>query len=285
MKRLVDESSDELTRALLRAGIEDGPPPGNKAHVIVALGAGSALGLFSSNAFAWLGSTAGKVTAAGVAVGMAGAVFIAAPRWGGDADVSSGAPRASAGQARVNAGVEAAPEVPPAVAPEMAPAVAVQAPAGELGAPPTGTVGSSSEGLGSGAASAPSAGETKLGGSQAKRLERRQKKLAAAKKRGEARRAASEASAAAPLAEARSSAEVSLSPGESPVAAHEASAAAGSALDTEVRLVDDMHWAARRNDRVALARFVEAYRESFPRGQLQKEVAEFAARLERADGL
>jgi hypothetical protein len=53
-------------------------------------------------------------------------------------------------------------------------------------------------------------------------------------------------------------------------------------LDTEVALVDDMHWAARQNDHEALARFVAAYRVQFPDGQLQAEVAKFASRLERS---
>jgi hypothetical protein len=57
--------------------------------------------------------------------------------------------------------------------------------------------------------------------------------------------------------------------------------AAEASLNSEVRLVDDMHWAARRNDREALGRFLEAYRLQFPNGQLEKEVSEFAARLER----
>src|SRR5690348_5568321 len=79
MKRLVDETTDELARSLLQAGIEHRPPPGNKAQLIVALGAGGALSMLSSNAFAWLSTTAGKVTAVGVAVGVAGAVWVAAP--------------------------------------------------------------------------------------------------------------------------------------------------------------------------------------------------------------
>src|SRR5262245_16832015 len=79
MKRLLDESTDELTRSLLQAGVDHRPAPDNKRQLLVALGAGSALGLFSSNAFAWLGTTAGKVTAAGVAVGVAGAVLVAGP--------------------------------------------------------------------------------------------------------------------------------------------------------------------------------------------------------------
>jgi hypothetical protein len=57
------------------------------------------------------------------------------------------------------------------------------------------------------------------------------------------------------------------------------SAAGHPDLDAEVRLVDDMHSAVRRNDDEALARFVERYRLTFPDGQLKKEVAEFAARL------
>jgi hypothetical protein len=54
-----------------------------------------------------------------------------------------------------------------------------------------------------------------------------------------------------------------------------------SRLDAEVRLVDDMHWAARSNDREALGRFLEIYRLTFPDGELKKEVSEFAQRLER----
>jgi hypothetical protein len=50
-------------------------------------------------------------------------------------------------------------------------------------------------------------------------------------------------------------------------------------LDAEVRLVDDMHRAVRRNDDEALRRYIERYRMTFPDGQLGKEVAEFAARL------
>jgi hypothetical protein len=66
----------------------------------------------------------------------------------------------------------------------------------------------------------------------------------------------------------------------SPLAETEARRESAS-LDAEVRLVDDMHWAARRNDRDALARFVATYHASFPDGQLQEEVAAFAARLAR----
>jgi hypothetical protein len=46
-------------------------------------------------------------------------------------------------------------------------------------------------------------------------------------------------------------------------------------------LVDEMHSAARRNDREALGRVVDRYRASFPEGQLKREVAELAAQFER----
>ena len=65
------------------------------------------------------------------------------------------------------------------------------------------------------------------------------------------------------------------------VGAHGGKRVDRSRLDAEVRLVDDMHWAARSNDREALGRFLETYRLTFPDGELKKEVAEFAERLER----
>jgi hypothetical protein len=76
MKKLLDESTDDLTRSLLQAGIEHRPPAGAKAQLILALGAGGAVGLFSSNAFAWLGTSAGKLTVLSVTLAVAGAVFV-----------------------------------------------------------------------------------------------------------------------------------------------------------------------------------------------------------------
>ena len=79
MKKLLDETTDELTRELLLAGVEHRPPPGNKAQLIVALGAGSALGLFSSKALAWFGTSAGKLTVLGVTLSVAGVVYSVTP--------------------------------------------------------------------------------------------------------------------------------------------------------------------------------------------------------------
>src|SRR4051794_37561505 len=79
MKKLLDESSDDLTRALLEAGRSQRPPAGNQAKLLLTLGAGGGVGLFSSKAFAWLSSSAGKVTLASVTVGLAGAASLALP--------------------------------------------------------------------------------------------------------------------------------------------------------------------------------------------------------------
>src|SRR5215510_2590396 len=79
MKKLVDETTDDLARSLLIAGIEHRPPAGNKAQLLVALGAGGAVGLFSAKAFGWMGTGAGKVTLVSMALGVAGAVYGVAP--------------------------------------------------------------------------------------------------------------------------------------------------------------------------------------------------------------
>lgn len=273
MKRLVDETTDELTRSLLSAGIEHRPPPGNKAQVIVALGAGSAVGLFSSNAFAWLSTTAGKVTAVSVAVGVAGAVWVAAPAAKqassaspapnhavaatSDAPAPSvesttalASPTAVSPTAMSPTAVSPTAVTPPAVSP---PAVATADDAAEVSAPNA----PAADGLASSA--------------------RRERARPVGAKRSSAKhRAAREKVAVA--AAARSAAETS------PAAeALDEPSAEQAELDTEVRLVDDMHGAARRNDRESLARFLAQYRSAFPDGQLKKEVAEFAARLERSD--
>jgi hypothetical protein len=111
MKKLLDESTDDLTRSLLQAGIEHRPPAGAKAQLILALGAGGAVGLFSSNAFAWLGTTAGKLTVLSMTLAVAGAVYVGVSGTGEErlAHDASSAPEASAPEA-------SAPEasVPPA---------------------------------------------------------------------------------------------------------------------------------------------------------------------------
>jgi hypothetical protein len=269
MKRLVDETADEFTRSLLVAGIEHQPDPGNKARVIVALGAGGALGLFSSNAFAWLGTTAGKVTAVSLAIGVAGAAFIAAP----ELLRQEPAPRAAVSSRG------GAPRRPAPPAPAVGAAGAVEALAADEGsvAAPSSPLTTDSGSLPSGspASATGKAATKKLSAWRERRLAARRR--AALSQHVEARpdEPAAEAAsavptAAAPLAERLDPIGVGLTRTKAD-------------LDSEVRLVDDMHWAARRNDREALGRFLERYREAFPDGQLKDEVAGFAARLEQSD--
>jgi hypothetical protein len=297
MKRLLDESPDELTRSLLVAGIEHRPDPGNKARVIMAIGAGGTFALFSSNAFAWLGTTAGKVSAAGVAVGVAGALFIVAPRLlsagpGQDPALHAATPRGAAVSANVAAPLETAPAASTRTA---------SAPS---------SLGSLADSAASSAVISDSAFPASAASEKAapKKLSAWRERRLAARKREARSAAASSPAALSPAAlspvalsaPAAVSAPVALSASESVREGRSPAAATSSApgspategasvvaardeLDSEVRLVDDMHWAARRNDREALSRFLERYRETFPDGQLKKEVAEFAARLAEAD--
>jgi hypothetical protein len=247
MKRLVDESTDELTRSLLTAGIEHHPPPSNQGRVLVALGAGTAFGLLSSNAFAWLGTTAGKVTAVSVvAVGVAGAVFSVAPT------VEERMAAGSRVTAPLRAAAEETPSTPPASVDDLAKTEVAYSDANDSSEPTVAT--RNAEAV---AEVEPDRASERRPAAKARKHERRATRL---KKR-------SAPKAAAPAA----SAEVAEATTEGP------------SLDAEVRMVDDMHWAARRNDRAALERLVAAYRSSFPNGQLEAEVGEFAARLERED--
>ena len=267
MKRLLDESTDELTRSLLRAGAEHRPPSGNKRQLIVAMGAGGALGLFSSNAFAWLGTTAGKVTAAGVAVGVAGAVLVAGP-------LSSPASSSHERQAReperaVSAAQPASQEL--ARLQPVEPPSTQQAEPGSVGAPSAGVVDTAD--VLEEATAAPPQVSTPSAARGPERLARGASSKKAHGKKASARKARSRPArkhVAAPIAEAAPEA----------AAGREATPEARrAALDAEVRLVDDMHRAARRDDREALARLVAAYRSEFPDGQLEKEVADFEASL------
>jgi hypothetical protein len=282
MKRLLDESTDELTRSLLAAGIEHRPPPGNKAQVIVAIGAGGALGLFSSNTFAWLGTTAGKVTAVGAAVGIAGAVFVAVP-----------AARPSVEHARATAALRGSTSTSaPAPAPAPAPAVSSPAPStASLAAPATGGLPSGrgtsatepdSRLAQNGEPGGPSSNDPStaargdLPAASAERTSTRSTKARhAARNRSSKRKLTGSERAGVASSEAEHVAETE--------AAVAGSSTEKDRLDAEVRLIDEMHGAARRNDRDALARAVQTYRETFPDGQLKAEAAEFAARLDGSD--
>jgi len=307
MKRLMDDSTDELVRSLLAAGIEHRPPPGNKARVIMALGAGGAAGLFSSNAFAWLSTTAGKVTAVGVAVSVAGAVWVAVPS----------AQQARSGHAARSIATPSATDPLGGAASAGAMGESASATASPVGRDVTGSgvVGSGAENGGRDSAANDSGegvrlADARAAGADARDSEPTASATADADERGAtsarrergARKASRKASSKAALSRAalakagskektvgvQAGAETlpaggALDWSAPEQAALDAVALDAAALDAEVKLVDDMHWAARRNDRAALGRFIEQYRATFPEGQLKNEVAEFAARVDRAD--
>jgi hypothetical protein len=289
MKRLLDESTDELTRSLLEAGVEHRPSPGNKRQVIVALGAGGALGLFSSNAFAWLGTTAGKVTAAGVAVGVAGAVLVGAPVLRSP----------DAGGERV-----ARHGVTERILAEKA-AAGASGPSDEAVAEPS-ALGSSEDAserrdlygarqLEESLREPATTGNVREPGAAAGEAtprardvsERRRARKVAGARRSQplsgrkARPFAAEAQGASAEKVAKQAADESVA--EVQALAPVTQEARRAALDAEVRLVDEMRAAARRDDHDGLARLVAAYQREFPDGQLETEVADFEALLERAD--
>lgn len=261
MKRLLDETTDDFTRALLVAGIEQRPPAGNKRKVLIALGAGSALGLFSSHALAWLGTSGGKLSLLGVALGMAGAVYAVDPWSETEPKRGSGAsaagvsrvavPGAAVSAAAVSAGQSASPLEPSqrGVAHERRDAVEPD------------------EGVRSIHPEASPAVASKSGPSRARPAKTRSKRDRGASASSEPHSDGSQPAVPAPP---EGAAPLETEPGLD-----------SASLEAEVRLVDDMRWAARHNDREALARLVATYRASFPDGQLEEEVSAFAARLER----
>jgi hypothetical protein len=274
MKRLVDETTDELARSLLQAGIEHHPPPGNKAQVIVALGAGGALGLFSTNAFAWLSTTAGKVTAVGVAVGVASAVWVAVP---------------PAGEARSEAAVKTAASNAGESGDDAAHSQPVVDSAGRAVASTahretTAAAGTNDERSGDdrGAALELEASRSARATVDAETADvaTPSERQAPSSRRERARKLARKS-----LTKDRVASKQSELRRDGPLSAVETPPAGAAldeqdALDTEVRLVDEMHSAARRNDRETLGRVVDHYRATFPEGQLKREVAEFAARFD-----
>jgi hypothetical protein len=257
MKRLLDETTDDFTRALLVAGIEQRPPAGNKRKVLIALGAGSALGLFSSHALAWLGTSGGKLSVLGVALGMAGAAYVVEPWSEAETKRGPGAPLA-----RVSPAVVSVPESAPPPEPSLRRAVSEQ---GNDGVEPRDVASTDSA-----ASSAVTPAVTPDGASAV-----RPRPVQLRSKRARVASAATE-----PHGDGALPAASALPEGAAPVEVDPRSETAS--LEAEVRLVDDMRWAARHNNREALARLVATYHASFPDGQLEQEVSAFAARLERS---
>jgi hypothetical protein len=271
MKKLLDETPDDLTRALLEAGRSHRPPAAQHARVLGALGVGVGVGLFSSKASAWLGTSAGKLTLLGMSVGIAGSVWMALP--------SAEPARIEARSNAVSPNAVSPNAVSPnAVSPNAVSAFAPLEPQPSVPAPvavaPSDPGGSSLAGS-SVSNAVPDRHAHAPVASEWRRRAAGERKRTATRRDDAAQRL--EANAEAPLSAA--SASPLAVAAASPVAAEvEAPEARGSGLESEIQLVDAMRGAAQRNDTSALQRLLEDYRGTFPRGQLRQEVSELALR-------
>jgi hypothetical protein len=310
MKKLLDETSDDLTRALLQAGRSHRPPAANQAKLLGALGVGVGVGLFSSKAFAWLGTSAGKLTLLGVSVGIAGSVWAVLPsaeptrveaRSSTAASSPVSAPSAVSRSAVSSSAVSSSAVSSSAVSSNAVAALAPSEPNSVVPAP---------------VAAAPSdpGGSSLAGSSVSNAVPARHAYAPVASEwrrraAGGRKRIATRRDDAAPRLEASAEAPLSAAPASPPAVGTASSATASSAagslaagslaagslaaassspadapavrvagLESEIQLVDAMRGAAQRNDTSALRRLVENYRGTFPEGQLRQEVSELALR-------
>jgi len=228
MKKLLDESSDDLTRALLEAGRSQRPPAGNQAKLLLALGAGGGVGLFSSKAFAWLSTSAGKVTLASVTLGgvvLAGAAYLAVP---------SQQPERL--EARLTLAALSEPVGSPPAEAALPPSVPARADAPAVAATSSATSSSGAMSVPARRAHAPAASEWRhRTAEQRRRISTR---------RDDADPTEAETELAGPLPAAPAP----------PPAVGALERAPG--LDSEIQLVDAMRGAAQRNDTAALHRLL-----------------------------
>jgi hypothetical protein len=239
-----------------------------------------ALGLFSTNAFAWLSTTAGKVTAVGVAVGVASAVWVAVPP---AQEARSDAAALKTAASNAGESNDEAAHSPPVID-SAGRAVASTARLETAHLEATAAAGTNGERIGddTGAALELDASRSARAAVDAERADvaTRSERQAPSSRRERARKLARKSLTKDGVASKQSELRR-----DEPLSAAETPPAGGAldeqdALDTEVRLVDEMHSAARRNDRETLGRVVDRYRATFPDGQLKREVAEFAARFD-----
>jgi len=266
MKKLLDESSDDLTRALLEAGRSQRPPAGNQAKLLLALGAGGGVGLFSSKAFAWLSTSAGKVTLASVTLGgvvLAGAAYLAVPSQPERLEA-----RLTPAALSEPVGSPPAEAAPPSSVPARADAPAVAA--------------TSSATSSSGAMSVPARRAHAPAASEWRRRTAEQRGRIATRRDIADRQVRAQRAAAAPTeTETELAGPLPAAPAPPPAVGaleSEKTAELAPGLDSEIQLVDAMRGAAQRNDTTALRRLLDAYRGQFPDGQLRQEVSELALR-------
>jgi len=281
MKKLLDETTDDLTRALLEAGRSHRPPPGNQARVLLAMGAGAGVGLFSSKAFAWLSTSAGKLTLLGVTLGIAGAVVVALPP--GDAVSRDAVPSEARGPLAAVDPAVVAPQVATGAAAQPNEAQPLEQPLAQNSITvPAPVAGASSELRVSSATSSRDTTSVSARREHAPASSVWQRRTSAARKRPATRRDDVSqplvTQADGPLPAASASPPAVGAPVADPAGAVEAPEERVSGLESEIQLVDAMRGAAQRNDTSALRRLVASYRGAFPAGQLRQEVSELALR-------
>lgn len=126
MKRLLEDPEDDVTRLLIAAGVQHQPPAGGKARLIATLGLGSLLWSWTSEAWAWFGTGAGKLTLVVVAAGAAagGGLYGGEPTAASSARAETSAEREPTGATvpRAELGTLAKPASPSAAveAPDVA---------------------------------------------------------------------------------------------------------------------------------------------------------------------
>jgi hypothetical protein len=262
MKKLLDDNTDELTRALLEAGRSHRPPASNRGRLLVALGASSGVALLSSKAFAWLGTSTGKLSVLGVGVGVAGVLYGALPAEPAARSTSAGVEQVEARVSPATSGavssVATLSAVPSAAPPLSVPAHVASVPS-PLGRDPV--------------AGLPAVNEGSVRRENAPASNESPHRAARVRKSSVARRD--------DVRERGETKGVEGPPADSPAPAAtsaQASEARAPGLDSEIQLVDAMRGAAQRNDARALRDLVASYRYSFPDGQLRAEVAELALR-------
>jgi len=278
MKKLLDETSDELTRSLLLAGRTHRPPAASRARLLVALGAAGGIGLFSSKAFAWLGTSAGKLTLLGVGVAVAGGAYALAsapvaesPRVAVLSNV--GLPEAELPEAGLPAPVALGAT---AAAPASAGPSALDPAAPAEAAPAAAALPSSVPASVADATVSPRVASPGLGSATARR------RVAPAPSAAAQRTSRASSGTAARRDDALERMEPqqdgSLSAVLEPPAGGTERAPRVSNLQSEILLVDAIRGAAQRHDAEAVRRLMDDYRGSFPDGQLKREVSELALR-------
>ena len=273
MKKLLDETSDELTRSLLLAARAHRPPAASRGRLLVALGAAGGIGLFSSKAFAWLGTSAGKLTLLGVGVAVVGGAYALASAPGAEPPRVAVLSLGTTEPARAPAPQVAAPAAAPL--PSSVPASVADSPVSPHVASP---------GLGGATARrrvapTPSAAASRTSRASSGTAARRDDALERMEPQQDGSLSAVlEPPAGGTVDQRTNDQRTNGDPRASADPRATGESLALRELEAEIQLVDAMRGAAQRHDAEALRRLMDDYWGSFPEGQLKREVSELALR-------